>query len=654
MSLRPSVRALATLAVAGLLAATASAGAATASTDTARIDPAGIDNVAPDGRVIAGLSVQVAGELPATASAQTPYGLMIEAISTLRDVNNVSVSLAVTSEPFADVAALTAFVESPASMPLRTVATTPVANATTELGQTSAAGHLTAGARSTTMLLVPPGGLGLRAASPGVYGIVVTVSVEGESVWTRAAPLTWQPDSLPKLAVTPVVSVTGEQARVDALLNAASDPRVALLVDPTALTGEQQLTLSDREVYSLPADNIDITSVAHASSVALIDAAVARTRSASSLRWIAIAAAADGSTVAAATASGAAAILVDARWSTLPAPSGGGAYDAGVIDGVVTVPVLIADAPLSSMLASLSPADSTSTAWVVAQAAFEASAGAGSVIVAPGDGWGVEGTRPSRALTALLDASFVVPQTLEQVLAAPAREAIELPAEADTASDAHPEDVIGAVSALTRLDVLASATTAPSTMIADASSGLLASLSLANRVDPVYRGEQINAARDSASAVLSTVSVTSGSELLLVSSSGSVPITVTNKLDVPVTVRVSMTSRSPILRTREQATATIESGADVTVKVPVKAISSGDVGVSVALRSEDGATIAVAETLKVRVRAAWGNLATGVFTAGLVVLLIAGVVRTARRGRKDTRLRPTPDTAVAGASSDGA
>jgi hypothetical protein len=133
-----------------------------------------------------------------------------------------------------------------------------------------------------------------------------------------------------------------------------------------------------------------------------------------------------------------------------------------------------------------------------------------------------------------------------------------------------------------------------------------------------------------------------------------VPITVTNKLDVPVTVKVSMTSRSPILRTQEQATATIESGADVTVKVPVKAISSGDVSVSVAVRSEDGATIAVAETLKVRVRAAWGNLATGVFTAGLVVLLIAGVVRTARRGRKDTRLRPTPDTAVAGASSNGA
>jgi len=191
-------------------------------------------------------------------------------------------------------------------------------------------------------------------------------------------------------------------------------------------------------------------------------------------------------------------------------------------------------------------------------------------------------------------------------------------------------------------------------MIADAESGLLASLSLENRVDPVYRGERIKEASDAAIAVLADVAVTSGSQLLLVSSSGSVPITVTNNLDVPVTVRVSMTSHSPILLTREQASATIESGTDVTVKVPVKAISSGNVGVSVALRTEDGANIAVAETLRVRVRAAWGNLATGVFTAGLVVLLIAGVVRTARRGRKETRLRPTPETSVAGASSDGA
>jgi hypothetical protein len=321
-----------------------------------------------------------------------------------------------------------------------------------------------------------------------------------------------------------------------------------------------------------------------------------------------------------------------------------------VINDVATVPVVVADGPLSSVLASRSPADSTSTAWVMAQAAFEAMAGAGSVVVAPGDSWGVEGTRPSRALGALLDAPFVTSRPLKDVLSAQDRPHIELPAMTPKPSDAAPDDVVGAVSALTRLDDLIKATTTSSKRIADADLGVLKSLSLSNRVDPRYRSEQAAAARDVANKVLGSVTVTSGSRLLLVSSSGAVPITVSNALDVPVIVRLTVTSLSPILRTKQQPTVTIDAHSDTTVKVPVTAISSGDVDVSVALRTEDGATLAVAETLRMRVRAAWGNLTTGVFTAALVVLLIAGLVRTIRRGRKDTRLRPTTDTPVAGAS----
>lgn len=127
-------------------------------------------------------------------------------------------------------------------------------------------------------------------------------------------------------------------------------------------------------------------------------------------------------------------------------------------------------------------------------------------------------------------------------------------------------------------------------------------------------------------------------------------MTVRNELDVPVTVRVAMMSRSPILLTKDHPTATIEAGAEVTVLVPVTAVSNGDVNVTVALRNEEGQTVTVAETLRVKVRAQWGNAATGIFTAGLVVLLIAGIIRTARRGRKDTRVRPGDAGAVAGAS----
>ncbi|NTV39832.1 MAG: hypothetical protein HGA51_07740, partial [Demequinaceae bacterium] len=547
------IRVLASIAMAGLIALMG-AGALAAAPALSPI---------PHDRVISGLSVQMAGDVPASASAQAPYAVMVEAISTLRAVNNVSVSVAVTDAPLADVEALTAFVASPSDTAAHMLATTPVADGTPGGGQ------LRVGARTKTAIIVPPGGLGISADAPGVYGVVVSLAVDGETVWTRASPVTWQPSLLPKLAITAVASITGAPSRVDALLAAAADRRVTLLVDPTALTSKQRLSLSDREAYALPAANIDVTSAAHTKTPALIEAAVSRTRAVSSLRWVAVAAAADASTVSTATKEGAAAVLIDARWATIDAPPGGGAYDAGMVDDVASSPVIVANGPLSTMLATRSPADSTTTAWVLAQAAFEASAGVGSVVVAPGDAWGVEGTGASRALAALLDAPFVTSRTLEELLSAPERPALELPEETLKPSDGAAEDVVGAVSALSFLDDLAKATTTPSAMIASAERAVLESMSLANRADPAFRAEQAVAARESAATVMGAVAVTSGSQLLLVSSSGSVPITVSNMLDVPVTVRLAVTSQSPILRTKQQPTVTIDAGTDATVKVPV-------------------------------------------------------------------------------------
>jgi len=641
-------RALATLAVVG--AALLTTGGAL----TVPATPLGTSST-PQLRETAGLSVQIGGDVIATANAQAPYGVLVEAVSTLKDLTNVAVQLAVTDAPFADADALREFTDSPADTAVHQVGAAPFGTVGTPPGGTPPVGAplggaLVEGERTTASLVVPAGGFGLPSDSSGVYGIVITVTVGGEATWTRAAPLTWGPSGLPKLNVTAVATITGAESRVSALLTAAADPRVTLLVDPTALTFSQLVALIDRDAYVLPASNIDVTAAAHTETPALIEAAISRTRAVSSLPWLAVAAAADDATLRAATKAGAVAVLADSRWATLAAPTGGGVYDAGLIEAAATAPVVVADPDLSTMLATRSPADPTTSAWLVAQAAFEAMSGAGSVIMAPGESWGVDGGTASRAIAVMFAAPFVMPVTLTDVLSNPDRVAVDLPDVEPLPSDTSADEVVGAVSGLTRLDGLAAATTGRSTMIMDAERGLLESLSLQNRANPAFRSEQSSAAIATATDVLSSVAVTSGSQLLLVSSSGSIPITVSNGLDVPVTIRVAVTSRSPILRTRDTPVATIEAGADATVKVPVTAISSGDVSVAVALRTEEGATVAVAETLNVRVRAAWGNLATGIFTLGLVVLLIAGVVRTVRRGRKDTRLGPSAIATVAGAA----
>lgn len=598
----------------------------------------------PDAKDITGLTVQVVGDIPATADSRSTFGVSVDTASTLEQVDGVSLGLAVTDAPFASDDDLAAFLESPDAAPVHAVTAAPATSAG------AAVGTVRVGASASTSLAVGPGGLGLPAGNPGVYGVVLTLRVGSEQVWTRAAALTWEPAELPQLNVTVVASISGPPGRVEALLAAAGDDRVTLAVDPSALTADQVADLEDRDVYALPAGDLDVSSAAHAQAPALIDAAVARGAQALDAPWMGIAGVADDATMAAASAAGAAAVLTDARWAIVSAPAAGGIYAPVAPEGSgAFAPLVVVDTDLSTTLASKSPADPSASGRLVAQAAFAAIDGRGSVVVSPGDSWVVDSTRESRSVAALLDAPFVTPLPLSAVLATTTPEPIDLPDVIDASGDVLPQQVVAAVSALGALDVLASATTAPSAMIDTARSGIFSSFSLAERADATHREGAIADALAAASAVQSAVAVTSGSQLLLVSSSGSVPITVRNGLDVPVSVRVAVTSRSPILVSKGSSLITIDAGSEATVKVPVTAVSSGDVSVSVALRTDEGSTVAVAETLKVRVRAAWGSTATGIVTVGLAVLLVAGVVRTIRRGRKDTRILPDDDAAVAGA-----
>jgi hypothetical protein len=593
------------------------------------------------------IDAAVTGEFPAVADPASRTSVLVTIGAPLTDLTKVSASLSVTEAPLESAEAIEAFVKEPASLASRSVAQSAV-QASSTVGSLIP-GVLAVGTSSTVTLSAAPGGLAFPADAWGVYGVTVTVTVGEDVVWSKASPITWQPDLVPPLKVTVVASVSGSSERVASLLAAAEDERVALLVDPSALTVSQRWALDRREVYLLPAGNLDVTSAAHAATPALLNAALAESRRYSDLPWLAVAASADDATAALATTAGAVAMLADPKWADSGEPTSS-VVTAAPIDDLALAPLILPHPALSATLASQPPTQPATNARLLAVAALRAGHGDGSVVVAPGDGWVVDGTQPSRAVQALLDASFVTGRTLTAALSDPARPAIDLPDLTPLAADVGAELAVGAVSALTRLDVMATTAESPSTMVAEARRTMFGALSLADRADPERRSAEFAAALAQAESVISSVVVTSGNSLNLVSSSGDVPVTVQNNLDVPVTVRVSMTSRSPALVTKAQPTATVEPASEVTVLVPVTAVSNGDVDVTVALRNEEGQTVAVAQTLRVKVRAQWGNTATGVFTAGLAVLLIAGIARTARRGRKDTRVRPTDSTRVAGAS----
>ncbi len=639
------------MALAAIICGAAGSGAAYASAPAERALPVAEETeVAVDASVI--------GEFPASAGPERRTGVLVEVGAPLTDLRQVSATLSVTATPLESAAAINSFVEKPASIASRVVAESPVTASPVTASSVSASadtapltpGTLPVGTSRAVALSVPPGALNLPADSWGVYGLTVSVTVGQDVVWSEASPMTWQPDLVPPLDVTIVASISGPNERVASVLEAAGDERVALLVDPSALTSGQRVALDRREAYMLPAGNLDITSVAHAAAPALLDAALAESRRYSSLPWLAVVASLDDVTGVLATHAGAVAILADPRWSSNGGPTSS-VVTAVPVDDLALAPVILPDPDLSATLASQPPTQAATTARVLAVAALRAGDGADSVVVAPGDGWVVDGTQQSRAIQTLLDAPFVTARALTTALSDPDRPSMDLPASTPSDADVGSDQAVGAISALTRLDVMAAAGDSPSTMVAEAKRAMFVAMSLADRADPERRATELAAAAEQAEVVIGAVKVTSGNSLNLVSSSGDVPVTVQNNLDVPVTVRVAMTSRSPVLVINAQPTATVAAGAEETVLVPVTAVSNGDVNVAVAVRNEDGQTVAVAETLRVRVRAQWGNAATGIFTAGLVVLLIAGIVRTARRGRKDTRVRPADSTDVAGASA---
>lgn len=590
-----------------------------------------------------GVSASLASDFAATASPEMSYGVLVTANSMLASVTGVTWTLGVTTTPLEDGAALDEFMQDPDGARTRVVAQAPSAAAPGDLP-----GNLPAGATTTTALTTAPGGLGLPADAPGVYGIVVSLRVDGEVVWSKAAPLTWRASAFPDLTVAVAVPVTGSPERVASLLMAASDTRATLVVDPTALNPTQLRDAERRGSFALPTGNVDLTSIAHAAVPTLADLAVGHSTAASSMPWLAVAAVADQDTARLATDRGAVALLTSAKWSPAPIvdtpPAGVGTVD---LTGAA-VPVVVADAGLSAALAGSTPGDSANSALVVAHAALAAAAGKGTVVAFAGDSWVVDGTRPSRALDALWKAPFVSTVSLADVIASADAGTAALPETRPSGTDIPATIVSDVASALARLAVLEDAATQRSAMIDAARTGLLDAVSTGERADIDRRASDAEAALATAREVLGAVAVTSGSELTLVSSSGDVPLTVTNGLDVPVSVRVDVTSRSPALVTKSQPVVTIEPGTTTTITVPVEAVSSGDVAVTVALRTTDGLTVTLAETLRVRVRAAWGTAVTGVITAGLAVLFVAGVVRTIARGRKDTRLVPTADTLVAG------
>jgi len=178
-------------------------------------------------------------------------------------------------------------------------------------------------------------------------------------------------------------------------------------------------------------------------------------------------------------------------------------------------------------------------------------------------------------------------------------------------------------------------------------------LSLLSAVSSTARGNHdlqeaaYRAAAATVDAALNGVDIVRNSDVNLIATSGEVPITVRNGLAVDSTVTVVMRSTSPNLQVRDRPSVAVPAGGEATAMIPVEAVSSANVNLSVWLINSDGDPVSEPQAFTMRVRADWGSAATAAFTGLLVLVLIGGIIRTIRRGRKDTRTGP-------GAGAEGA
>ncbi|MFP3714799.1 DUF6049 family protein [Puerhibacterium sp. TATVAM-FAB25] len=324
---------------------------------------------------------------------------------------------------------------------------------------------------------------------------------------------------------------------------------------------------------------------------------------------------------------------------------------------------IVADGPLSDALATgtdtadgvLAASPAATAQRLLAETAVVANQGDDEetphVVAVLPRGWDPDLQALRTALTALRTSGWTTVTPLGALLDGPAPAVDRV-----TLEDEERQDGELGVASVHRLDAarqglsdFASAAADPATL-ADAQGAVAAPLAVAYRSAADDRSVAVDAAVERADAQRAGLSVVHRSDVTLISAAGDIPVLVRNDLGTDVTVAVVLQPEDGRLTVDSRPTTTIPAGASGEVRVPVRAIGSGDVDVEVRLLTPDGTVAAEPWSFQIRVRAGWETVGTAVVAAVVGVLFLAGIWRTVRRGRSERRTTgehvPTPNAAA--------
>jgi hypothetical protein len=327
-------------------------------------------------------------------------------------------------------------------------------------------------------------------------------------------------------------------------------------------------------------------------------------------------------------------------------------YTTGAAGTAGDASVLVSDAAASEALREAATAVTTdeqqgALADLAAQLmviASEEDAPARTLLLTLDREWPPTGSRLSDAITGLM----AMPTVSAQVLSAAVAQSSDPVAITD--SPQSPERIALVKRLHTREASLAEFSTMldePALLTGRERAEILSLLAVSWRTDDDSWTGAVTTHDTATTATLESVSITATSPILMVSNQSSLPFSVRNEYDQPVTVVLQASSSSLKLSVDSSVTQKIAANSRESVRVPVEArLGNGDVTVRLQLYSPQSAVIGESALVPVTVRADWEGIGAAVLVVLVTLLFIGGLIRTVRKGRVERRGAADADTAI--------
>ena len=249
---------------------------------------------------------------------------------------------------------------------------------------------------------------------------------------------------------------------------------------------------------------------------------------------------------------------------------------------------------------------------------------------------GTAGARLSETIAAIGTQASIALVPLNRVLNAPATDA-------SLVESAQPADRLAVASALIaeeRLDAqFATIVDDPNTITAERRNRLLALLSAGWVSDPAGWSSAAETFAAESVELRNSVQIVDVSNINFFTDRQSIQIPVSNGLDVPVRVLVTVAAQRPLLFIEQSPIElVIEPRSQKNAPIPVQSVSNGTVQLTVTLASTTGVSVGEPNRVSVNVQAGWETPIVTAIAVLAVAVFVTGLIRNILRRRKPLRV----------------